>query len=71
MARLYCNVPEVTARKVRGRAVAAGMSTSRYLEELIRRDMESGWPEGYFEQVVGGWQGGGLVRPEQPAVEGR
>ena len=71
MPRLYCYVPKVTARKVWGRAEAAGISTSRYLAELIRRDVESGWPEGYFEQVVGGWQGGGLVRPEQPAVEGR
>ena len=71
MARLYCYVPEVTARKVRGRAETAGISTSRYLAEPVRRDVESGWPKGYFEQVVGGWQGGELVRPEQPAVEGR
>jgi len=41
MARLYCYVPEVAARKVRGRAEAAGISTSRYLAELIRRDVES------------------------------
>lgn len=54
MMRLYCYVPEALARKVQERAKAAGVSTSRYLAELIRRDVGSGWPEGYFEQVVGG-----------------
>jgi hypothetical protein len=71
MPRLSCYVPEGMARKVREQAEAAGVSTSQYLAELIRRDVSSGWPGGYFEQVVGGWQGEELVRPEQPAVEAR
>ncbi len=71
MMRLYCNVPEVLARKVQERAEALGVSTSHYLAELIRRDVGSGWPDGYFERVVGGWQGEELIRPEQLAVEAR
>jgi hypothetical protein len=71
MPQLCCHVPEPIARKVRERAEAAGVSTSRYLAELIRRDVGSGWPEGYFERVVGGWQGEELVRLEQPALDAR
>ena len=71
MPQLHCYVPEALARKVQERAEAAGVSTSHYLAELIRRDVGSGWPEGYFDQVVGGWQGEELLRPEQPAVEER
>jgi hypothetical protein len=71
MPQLHCYVPEPVARKVQERAEAAGVSTSRYLAELIRRDVGSGWPEGYFEQVVGSWQGEELVRPEEPALETR
>jgi hypothetical protein len=71
MPQLHCYVPEPVARKVQERAEAAGVSTSRYLAELIRRDVGSGWPEGYFEQVVGSWQGEELVRPEEPTLETR
>lgn len=71
MPQLHCYVPEPIARKIHERANAAGLSTSRYLAELIRRDVGSGWPEGYFEQVVGGWQGGELTRPDQPVLEPR
>ena len=71
MPQLHCYVSEPTARKIHERAHAAGVSTSRYLAELIRRDIGGGWPEGYFEQVVGGWQGGELTRPEQPTLEQR
>ena len=71
MPQLYCYVSELVARNVYERAQAAGLSTSRYLAELIRRDIGGGWPEGYFEQVVGGWQGGELTQPEQPVLEQR
>ena len=69
MPQLHCYIPESLVRKVQERAEAAGLSTSRYLAELIRRDVNSGWPETYFEEVVGGWQGEELVRPEQPILE--
>lgn len=65
MPQLHCYVPEPLARRLQQRADAAGVSTSRYLAELIRRNVGGGWPEGYFEQVVGAWQGEELVRPAQ------
>ena len=71
MPQLHCYVPEPIARKVQVRAAAAGVSTSRYLADMIRREMGSGWPPGYFESVVGSWQGEELVRPEQPPLEVR
>ena len=71
MPQLHCYVPDLIARKVQERAAAAGVSTSRYLADLIRREIGSGWPSGYFEHVVGGWQGEELVRPEQPPLEAR
>ncbi len=71
MAELCCFVPEVLARRVQERAEAAGVSTSQYLAELIRRDVGSGWPEDYFEQVVGGWQDDELARPEHAPVDAR
>ncbi len=69
MPQLHCYVTEPVARKVQERAAAAGLSTSRYLAELLQREIGSGWPEGYFEQVVGGWQGEELVRPPQSTLE--
>ena len=71
MPQLHCYVPEPLARRVQERAAAEGLSTSRYLAELIRREVGNGWPEGYFEQVVGSWQGEELVRPEQWPLETR
>jgi hypothetical protein len=32
------------------------MSVSRYLAELIRREVGAGWAEGFFEEVIGGWK---------------
>lgn len=32
---------------------------------------ESGWLAGFFEEVIGGWEGEPLVRPEQPELETR
>jgi hypothetical protein len=71
MPQLHCYVPEPVAAKVKERAEAEGMSTSKYLAELIRRSVGGGWPEHYFDQVVGGWQGGELERPVQPPLETR
>jgi hypothetical protein len=71
MPQLHCYVSEPLAQRLQKKAEAAGISTSKYLAELIRRDVGSGWPPGYFEQVVGAWQGEELHRPEQPLLEER
>jgi hypothetical protein len=71
MPQLHCYVPEIIATKVQQQAQAAGVSVSHYLAELIKREIGIGWPEGYFEDVIGGWQGEPLQRPPQLDLEQR
>lgn len=51
MAQLHCYLPEEEAESLRHRAKRAGMSVSRYLAELARKDLVADWPEGYFERL--------------------
>ncbi len=53
MAQLHCYLPDEDAESFRRRATRAGMSVSRYLAELARKDLVSDWPEDYFRQVFG------------------
>lgn len=69
MAQLHCYVPDPVAVRLQEKAQNAGLSVSRYLGDLIKRDVKSVWPEGYFEDVIGGWQGEVLERPAQGAYE--
>ncbi len=69
--QMHCYVPDVVADVIRKRAEGRGMSVSRYLAELVQREIGGGWPEGYFETVVGKWQGGMLKRAAQGRLETR
>ena len=71
MPQLHLYLPEAAAKQVRQRARARRISVSRFLAELVSREIATGWPDGYFDRVVGGWQGKRLVRPPQPALEER
>ena len=64
MAQLHCYVPEEIALQAQRRAVQSGLSLSRYLAELVKRDAgaSAGWPEGYFD-IFGKWEGVPLERP--------
>lgn len=64
MTQLFCEVPETLARRVEEKAGEVHLSVSDYLAKLIERDVGGGWPAGYFENVIGCWQGD-LERPEQ------
>ena len=57
MPQLHLYVPEDVAAKVREKAKARNLTVSRYLAELIKREVGEGWPEGYFERVCGKWEG--------------
>ena len=47
------------------------MSVSRYLADIVSREVGGeGWPEGFFEDVLGGWEGE-LERSPQGAYEKR
>jgi hypothetical protein len=71
MPQLHVYVPEPVARSLRARARAAGLTVSRYLATVVRRDLGEGWPPGYFDQVVGRWQGKELRRASQGPYERR
>lgn len=72
MTQLHCYVPEEVARRLNDRARQAGLSVSRYLADLVRKDIAPAneWPEGYFD-LFGSWEGEPLVRPPQGGHERR
>jgi hypothetical protein len=65
MPQLHLYLPERVAERVRTRARERGMSVSAWLAELVVRDVSADWPDGFFSEVIGGWQGEPLVRPAQ------
>jgi hypothetical protein len=70
MARLSFYVSAEVAEALRARAAAERESLSKCVTEIVKREMPelatpSGWPEGYFEEVVGSWKGEFLQRPPQ------
>lgn len=68
--QLHLYLPDDVAERVKARAAARGLSVSRYLAELVSREVATGWPDGFFETVVGGWQGD-LERPPDSELEVR
>ncbi|MBP9503344.1 MAG: hypothetical protein KBF17_14380 [Candidatus Promineofilum sp.] len=71
MPQLHLYIPDDLAERIQREAQSADMSVSRYLAELVRREMSPDWPEGYFDEVVGGWVGEALKRPPQGNLEQR
>ena len=71
MPQLHLYVPDELAEGIRHRAEARGVSVSRFLSELVRREVGCRWPADYFERVVGGWQGQSPQRPPQGSIEKR
>lgn len=71
VAQLHFYVPEPVANELRRRAEARGLSTSRFIAELVAKELEGDWPPGFFEKVVGAWKGEPLERPEQLPAEER
>lgn len=71
MPQLHLYVPERLASLVRERARSRRKSVSSYLADLVRREVASGWPEGFFDDVVGGWVGRPLRRPSHGRFESR
>ncbi len=70
MSQLHCYVPDSVSEKFQKKAAQSHLSVSKYLAILVKREVESQWPEGYFD-VFGGWQGDALERPEQGQQEDR
>lgn len=70
MAQLHLYVPDAVAEELRQRAEAEGISTSKYLARMVSRQVTQGWPERWFERVVGRWAGE-LERAPTPLTERR
>ena len=71
MPQLHTYIPEPLASKVRERARARGLSVSKYLAGLVAKELGGEWPEGFFEEVGGGWEGGPRERPSLGELEER
>ena len=71
MPQLHLYLPSDVTDRVRVLARRRGLPVSRYLAELVRREVGGDWPPDYFARVVGGWQGEPLVRPDQGVAETR
>jgi hypothetical protein len=69
--QLHFYVPDELGADIRRSAEAKGMSVSAYVAWLVARELRGGWPDGYFESVVGGWVGEPLERPSQGQPEER
>ena len=70
MPQLHCYVKEELAEKLQVKAEQAHLSVSKYLALLVEKEVETQWPEGYFE-LFGTWQGEPLERPAQGEYETR
>lgn len=71
MAQMHFYVPDAFAKEIKKRARDARLPVSRYLGELVKREIGTGWPEDYFEHVIGGWQGEPLRREFEGKFERR
>jgi hypothetical protein len=69
MAQMHFYVPDDFAKLIRRRARQAHMPVSRYLVQLIRNEIGSGWPDDYFDEIYGGWQGGEPERKRRGETE--
>jgi len=70
MAQLHCYVPDHVAERLVEKAKHAHLSVSKYLSQLVKKEISSEWPEHYFD-LFGSWEGNALERPEQGEPEQR
>jgi len=71
MAQLHFYVPDDIAQAVQKRAQQACLSVSRFLAELVKREVKNEWPEHYFETVAGQWRDKPLRRQPEGNFESR
>ena len=71
MPQLHLYVPEELATEIARQARARRLTVSRFLAELVKQRVATSWPEGYFDDVAGGWQGKKLTRARHGQLESR
>ena len=70
MPQLYFSVDDATAEELALRARQAGLSLSRDLATLVRRQVGEEWPDGYLDGVLGSCRDHPLEEPEELPVRG-
>lgn len=71
MPQIQLDLPDDVVEEVQRQAETRGVSVNRIVIDLVRSGRTDSWPVGFFDEVVGGWKGEPLVRPEQPLAEVR
>lgn len=71
MTRINVELEDELMAEIRQRAEEQGTTVSSYLANLIRREVHRSWPVGFFEEVIGGWQGSPCTRAPQGNFEHR
>lgn len=73
MSQLHFYVSEDVEKRLRQQAEQARQPLSRFLADLVKREagQDAQWPEGYFDQVFGQWEGEPLRREPQGEYEAR
>jgi hypothetical protein len=56
MPQLHLYVSNEIAEALKRKSKAQGMSVSKYLAEIVRKDLGVGFPE-HYDEILGGWQG--------------
>jgi hypothetical protein len=72
VAQLHFYVPDELEAQIRAKAERAHLSVSRYLADLVKREISqvATWPEGYAE-LFEKWEGEPLTREPQGEFERR
>jgi len=70
MAQLHFYIPDSVADEIKLKAKHAHLSLSKYLAELVKREVVNQWPENYFDHF-GQWEGAPLQRQTQGTFEQR
>jgi hypothetical protein len=51
MPQIHFYVPDDVAELIKARAAQSSLPVSRYVAELVKRDIGRGWPEDYFQRL--------------------
>lgn len=71
MPQLHLYVSDVVAAELRARARERGTSISKLLAEMVDRDLQRRWPEGWLDRVVGAWTDAWPAVDDPPPAEPR
>lgn len=68
MPQLHLYVSSELSEALKRKAKAQGISVSKYLAELVKREVGLDWPE-HYQELLGGWQGELPKRPQSPTPQ--